>query len=75
MNRLLLLKGFKRLSWSVFYGFTGPILISQAFKNKDHHLFWIVFISSILLLFLSLFYGITGIKYLVVSLLGEKNKK
>jgi hypothetical protein len=74
MNRVKFSKGIKNLVWSIFFGFSGPILCFQAFKNSTHPFFWYVFILSLALMASSIFFGFNGIKNILISLLGERKK-
>jgi|TARA_Y100000992_G_C21090965_1_gene407958 hypothetical protein len=74
MNKVKLAKGIKNLVWSIFFGFSGPILCFQAFKNINHPFFWYVFILSIALMLTSIYFGYNGIRNITISLLGEKKK-
>jgi len=55
--------------------FIGPVIVHQAFKNKEHPLYVPVLILGILFLMTALYYGFIGIKTLVNGLLGERKTK
>tara|TARA_X000000368_G_scaffold244437_1_gene193199 strand:- start:909 stop:1133 length:225 start_codon:yes stop_codon:yes gene_type:complete len=74
MNKVLFKKSLKRLLYFLFYAFSGPITIYQAFKNKEHHLYIPVLIIGLILFFLAIFNGFKGIKILENSFLGQKKK-
>ncbi|MBF10954.1 MAG: hypothetical protein CMC63_01815 [Flavobacteriaceae bacterium] len=75
MNKVLLKKGLKRMVFCLFFCFMGPVIIHQAFKNKEHPFYYTVLIVGLCILILALFYGYTGIKTLVSALLGERKKR
>lgn len=74
MNKVLFKKSLKRLLYFLFFAFSGPITIYQAFKNKEHHLYIPVLIIGLILFFLAIFNGYKGIKILENSFLGQKKK-
>lgn len=74
MNKVLFKKSLKRLLSFLFFAFSGPITIYQAFKNKEHHLYIPVLIIGLILFFLAIFNGFKGIKILENSFLGQKKK-
>lgn len=55
--------------------FIGPVVVHQAFKNQEHHLYMPVLILGILFLMTAFYYGFTGIRTLVSALLGERKTK
>jgi len=75
MNKVLFKKSLKRLLYFLFYAFSGPITIYQAFKNREHHLYIPVLIIGLILFFLAIFNGFRGIKILENSFLGQKKKQ
>lgn len=74
MNKVLFKKSLKRLLYFLFFAFSGPITIYQAFKNKEHHLYIPILIIGLILFFLGIFNGFKGIKILENSFLGQKKK-
>ncbi len=70
----LLVKGLKRLGFTVILMFTAPIILWQAFKNDDKPLFWPVCIIGIVLAAYAVFMGFKGIKTIVDSVFGKKAK-
>tara|TARA_B100001996_G_C18498088_1_gene530351 strand:+ start:314 stop:538 length:225 start_codon:yes stop_codon:yes gene_type:complete len=74
MNKVLFKKSLKRLLYFLFFAFSGPITIYQAFKNREHHLYIPVLIIGLILFFLAIFNGFKGIKILENSFLGQKKK-
>jgi len=75
MNPPLLIKGLKKMSLCLLCCFIGPVIVHQAFKNKEHPLYVPVLILGILFLMTALYYGFIGIKTLVNGLLGERKTK
>ncbi|WP_419211780.1 DUF6095 family protein [Maribacter sp. X9] len=70
----LLVKGLKRLATTVVLMFTAPLILWQAFKNKEHFLFWPVFIVGLILAGYAVFMGFKGIRTIIDSLFGPKKK-
>ena len=75
MNKILFKKSLIKLTYFLFFAFSGRITMYQAFKNKDHVLYIPVLIIGLILFFLAIFNGFRGIKILVNSFLGQKNKQ
>ena len=75
MNKILLQKGLKLMSYFIVLCFFGPFVVHQAFQNKTHSLYYPVLIIGLLLLGFAFYFGFKGIRTLVDSLLGEKRKK
>ncbi len=75
MNKPLLFKGLKKMSLFLLCCFIGPVVVHQAFKNQEHHLYMPVLILGILFLMTAFYYGFTGIRTLVSALLGERKTK
>ena len=75
MNKVLFKKSLIRLSYFIFFAFVGPVIIYQAFKDKDHHLFIPVLIIGLIFFFLAIFNGFKGIQILMNSFLGQKKKQ
>lgn len=75
MNKILLQKGLKLMSYFIVLCFFGPFVVHQAFKNKTHSLYYPVLIIGLFLLGFAFYFGFKGIRTLVDALLGEKRKK
>ena len=75
MNKILLQKGLKLMSYFILLCFFGPFVVNQAFQNKTHSLYYPVLIIGLLLLGFAFYFGFKGIRTLVDALLGEKRKK
>jgi uncharacterized membrane protein len=71
----ILVKGLKRLAYTVMLMFLAPIVIWQAFKNEGHPLYWPVLILGVLLAITAIGMGFKGIATIMESLFGKKNKK
>ena len=72
-DRSLLIKGIQRLLGSLPCMVAGPIILSQAFKNTNHSLFWPVLIVGLLFAIAAVFLGFTGVKIVVNAFFGPKN--
>ncbi|SIQ57636.1 DUF6095 family protein [Maribacter ulvicola] len=70
----LLVKGLKRLGFTVVLMFTAPFILWQAFKNQEHSMFWPVCIVGLTLAFFAVFMGFKGIMTIMNSVFGEKTK-
>ncbi|MFT6795750.1 MAG: hypothetical protein ACJART_000888 [Maribacter sp.] len=70
----ILVKGVKRLAYTVMLMFLAPIVIWQAFKNEEHPLYWPVLIVGIILAITAIGMGFKGISTIMESLFGKKKK-
>ncbi|MBO0593908.1 hypothetical protein I2486_21095 [Cellulophaga sp. E16_2] len=71
----ILVKGVKYLGYTVALMFSAPIVIYQAFKNQEHSLYIPVLILGFILALAALFMAFLGIKTIMDSLFGKKQKK
>lgn len=71
----ILVKGLKRLAYTVMLMFLAPIVIWQAFKNEGHPLYWPVLIVGIIIAMAAIGMGFKGIATIMESLFGKKKKK
>ncbi|ADV47378.1 hypothetical protein Celal_0016 [Cellulophaga algicola DSM 14237] len=71
----ILVKGIKYLGYTVALMFSAPIVIYQAFKNQEHSLYIPVLILGFILALAALFMAFLGIKTIMDSLFGKKQKK
>ena len=74
MNKILLQKGLKLMSYFIVLCFFGTFVVHQAFQNKTHSLYYQVLIIGLLLLGFAFYFGFKGIRTLLDALLGEKRK-
>ena len=70
----ILVKGLKRLAYTVMLMFLAPIIIWQAFKNERHPMYWPVLILGIILAIAAVGMGFKGIATIMDSLFGKKKK-
>lgn len=68
----MLIRGAKRLVFTVLLMFSGPIVLYQAFKNQEHPWFIPVLIFGCLLALGAIVMGFWGIRTLVNALFQEK---
>jgi hypothetical protein len=68
----LLLKGVKRLAYTLALMFSGPIVLYQAFKNQDHPWYLPVLVVGGLLALGAIAMGFYSIKTLVDALFGGR---
>lgn len=66
-NKEVLAKGVKILAMSLGAIAFGPILLYNAFMNKDHPFFWVVATLGVLLMLLAIFLILRGIKLILDS--------
>jgi hypothetical protein len=71
-NRDLLIKGVKRLAWTLALMFSGPVVLYQAFRNQDHPWYMPVLVIGCLLAIGAVGMGFYSIKTLVDALFGRK---
>lgn len=67
-----MLKGVKRLAWTLALMFSGPVVLYQAFKNQDHPWYIPVLVIGGLLAIGAVGMGFYSIKTLVDALFGRK---
>ncbi len=70
----ILVKGLKRLAYTVLLMFLAPIVIWQAFKNEEHPFYWPVLIVGIIMAIAAVGMGFKGIATIMESLFGKKKK-
>ena len=75
MNKEKISKGFNKVFWTIILCFISPVIVSQAFKNEGHPLYWPVLIIGVVLLLLTIWLGYKGVSTLVDGLLDDKKKK
>ena len=64
-NANLLVRGLKRLGFTLLLMFSAPIVIFQAFKNQQHPFYLPVLIVGLLLAVAAIIAGFSGIKLIV----------
>jgi len=76
----LLIKGLKRIGYTILLMFGAPIVIYQAFRNEGHPFYWPVLIVGFLLAILAIGMGFYSIKTMMDALFNrtlpeDKQKK
>lgn len=71
-DKTLLLKGVKRLAYTLALMFSGPVVLYQAFKNQDHPWYLPVLVVGGLLALGAIAMGFYSIKTLVDALFGGR---
>jgi len=66
-NKELLAKGVQTLAMSLGAIALGPILLYNAFMNKEHPMFFVVMSVGIIILFLAIFLILRGLKLILKS--------
>lgn len=70
----VLVKGLKRLAYTVMLMFLAPVVIWQAFKNEEHPLYWPVLVVGIIIAIAAIAMGFKGIATIMEALFGKKKK-
>ena len=74
MNIALFKKSLRKIFYFIILCFFSPIIIMQAFKNKENVLFFPVLLFGVFLSSIALAIGYIGINELVKSLIGKVKK-
>jgi predicted membrane channel-forming protein YqfA (hemolysin III family) len=72
IDKVFLRKSFNSLGVFLLCSFFSPVILHQAFKNKDHYLFLPVLIFGLVFFVIGIIYGFKGIKNLLIALIGKK---
>lgn len=73
-NKTLLIKGIKRIAYTILLMFTAPAVIYQAFKNEGHPFYWPVLIVGLLLAIGAISLGFYSIKTIMDALFHKEEK-
>ncbi len=65
----MLAKGVKTLAMSLGVLILSPVILSSAFKNKEHFMFIVVLIIGVIFMLLAIFLILRGIKLILNSFL------
>jgi hypothetical protein len=71
-DKVLLIKGVRRLAYTLALMFAGPVVLYQAFKNQDHPWYIPVLVVGAILALGAIAMGFYSIKTLVDALFGGK---
>ena len=74
MNITLFKKSLRKVFYFITLCFVSPIILMQAFKNKENVLFFPVLLFGIFLSSIAVAIGFIGINGLVKSLIGKVKK-
>lgn len=74
MNITLFKKSLRKIFYFIILCFFSPIIIMQAFKNKENVLFFPVLLFGVFLSSIAVGIGYIGINELVKSLIGKVKK-
>ncbi|MFL2590924.1 MAG: DUF6095 family protein [Flavobacteriaceae bacterium] len=74
MNITLFKKSLRKIFYFIILCFFSPIIIMQAFKNKENVLFFPVLLFGVFLSSTAVAIGYIGINELVKSLIGKVKK-
>lgn len=64
----LLIKGLKRIGYTILLMFGAPIVLYQAFKNEGHPFFWPVLVIGFVLAITAIGMGFYSIKTIMEAL-------
>ncbi len=73
-DKELLVKGIKFIAYTIALMFLAPVVIYEAFKNQGHPWYWPVLIVGLILAIAAIVMGFYGIKVILDSLFGKKEK-
>jgi uncharacterized protein (DUF983 family) len=73
MNKNLLIKGIKRLAFSLPLMFLGPSIIYNAFMNQHTWIHYLVLSIGIILCFLAVYLMFKGIMIMVKGIFNESD--
>ena len=74
MNIKLFKKSLRKILYFIILCFVSPVIIMQAFKNKENVLFFPVLLFVIFLSSVAVIMGFIGVNQLVKSLIGKIKK-
>jgi len=74
-DKELLIKGLKRIGYTVLFMFGAPIVIYQAFKNEGHPFYWPVLIVGFILAILAIGMGFYSIKTIMDAIFNRGKKQ
>ena len=74
MNIILFKTSLRKIFYFVILCFISPVIIMQAFKNKENILFFPVLLFGIFLSSVAVIMGFIGVNQLVKSLIGKIKK-
>ncbi len=74
MNINLFKRSLKKIFYFIFLCFVSPVIIMQAFKNKENVFFLPVLLFGFFLSSITIAMGFIGINQLVKSLIGKIRK-
>ncbi len=74
MNTILFKKSLRKIFYFIILCFISPVVIMQAFKNKENILFFPVLLFGVFLSSITVLMGFIGINQLVKSLIGKIKK-
>lgn len=73
--KLLLKKATRRITFALAGFFISPLLMHTSFKNQDHPLFMLVLGIGFITGIVALYWGITGIRYLINFIFESSKEK
>ena len=74
MNTIIFKRSLRKIFYFIILCFVSPVIIMQAFKNKENILFFPVLLFGIFLSSIAILIGFMGINQLVKSMIGKTKK-
>ena len=74
MHTIIFKKSLRKIFYFIILCFVSPVIIMQAFKNKENILFFPVLLFGIFLSSIAILIGFMGINQLVKSMIGKTKK-
>ena len=68
-DKELLMKGLKRMGFSLIFMFLGPTLLHIAFSNKEKPLYIPILVIAIIICTLAIYFVFNGIKIILDSIM------
>ncbi|ASV31939.1 DUF6095 family protein [Maribacter cobaltidurans] len=74
-DKEMMVKGIKKLAFTILLMFLAPVVIWQAFKNEGHPFYWPVLVIGLILAIYAIYSGFKGIQIIVDALFGGNSRK
>ena len=74
-DKELLMKGLKRMGFSLIFLFLGPTLLHIAFSNREKSLYIPILIIAVIICTLAIYFAFKGIKIILDSMFKKSSAK
>jgi len=71
-DKEILIKGLKKMGFSLVFMFLGPTLLHTAFSNTEKPLYIPLFILGVIICGAAIFFAFKGIQTIMESMFGKK---